>query len=650
MSENNGDHTTSNNERSEQPEQSEAAQPQQAQPAQPAQPTQAQPAQPAQAPEGFAQHGYAAPVPPAAPRYASQASSPNTPPAGAPAPPATRPSGYGAPAAPAANPYDAPQASSRYGASQPPANSNPTERIPAPPAYGAGSGSAPSGNAGAHSAGSDNSGSQNLGGQNPTTPIPTAFGAHNGGAQNVAAHNGGAPNFGTSSFGNTSQDTSHGTGTPGYGEGYAGPGYPASNMYPQNQPHGQTVAPQRKNKDGKKVGMGMFTTGILAAALVGGLVGGGSLFLLNQQGGNSSVSATSQSAPLVVNNTNSVNQVTAAAAKAMPSVVTISATSGNSGGTGSGIILDTEGHILTNTHVVTLDGAAAHAAIQVQTSDNKVYDATIVGTDPLSDLAVIKIDAPNLVPATLGESSKINVGDTVIAIGSPLGLNATVTEGIVSTLNRTIQVASSAVPETPSDSSQDPNNGGNGFQFSPPGGGTSNTAATGTVNLNVIQTDAAINPGNSGGALVNAEGQIIGVNVAIASTGSSSSSSSQSGNIGVGFSIPMDHAKRVAQDIIKTGKATHGQLGVSVSGTSASGSSSSFSSGATVADVTSGSAAAKAGLKKGDVITQLGNRTISDPSDLTAAVREQPGGATVKVDFTRDGKAQSIDVTLDTMK
>lgn len=611
MSENNGEHTTNSNEQSEQAKQAEAAQAKQA--------GTAQPAQPAQAPEGFAQHGYAAPVPPAAPRYASQTSSMDTPSAGVPAPPAARPAAYGAPAAPASNPYGAPQ---------PPANSNPTERIPAPPAHSAGSGSAGSGSAGAHSAGS-----QNFGSQNPTEPIPTGFGAHNGGANN----------FGTSSFGNTSHDAS----TPGHGEGYAGPGYPASNAYPQTLAPG--VAPQRKTKDGKKVGMGMFTTGVLAAALVGGLVGGGSLFLLNQQGGNSSVGATSQSAPLVVNNTNSVNQVTAAAAKAMPSVVTISATSGSSGGTGSGIILDTEGHILTNTHVVTLDGAAAHAAIQVQTSDNKVYDATIVGTDPLSDLAVIKIDAPNLVPADLGESNKINVGDTVIAIGSPLGLNATVTEGIVSTLNRTIQVASSAVPETPSDSAPDQNDGG-GFQFSPPGGGSDTTAATGTVNLNVIQTDAAINPGNSGGALVNAQGQIIGVNVAIASTGSSSSSSSQSGNIGVGFSIPMDHAKRVAQDIIKTGTATHGQLGVTVGSTSSTGSNSSFSSGATVAEVTSGSAAAKAGLKKGDVITKLGNRTISDPSELTAAVREQSGGATVKVDFTRGGKAQSVDVTLDTMK
>ena len=427
--------------------------------------------------------------------------------------------------------------------------------------------------------------------------------------------------------------------------GYAGPGYPASDAYPHSLAPAVTAPP----KERKKVGLGLFSASVLAAALVGGLVAGGTGFLLDQQQNNSVVGSSQQSAPLVINNPKSVNEVSAAAAKAMPSVVTISATSGTSGGTGSGIILDTEGHILTNTHVVTLDGAAAHASIEVQLSDNKVYAGTIVGTDPLSDLAVVKIDAPNLVPATLGKSSEINVGDTVIAIGSPLGLNGTVTDGIVSTLNRTIQVASSAVPETPSDTSPDPSDGGNGFRFSPPGGETDSTAAQGTVNLNVIQTDAAINPGNSGGALVNAAGHVVGVNVAIASTGSSSSASSQSGNIGVGFSIPMDHAQQVAQQIIETGKATHGQLGVSVSGTSASGSSGAFSSGATIRTLTTGSAAAKAGLQEGDVITRLGERTISDPADLTAAVREQPGGASVKLDFSRNGKAQSVDVTLDTM-
>ena len=515
------------------------------------------------------------------------------------------------PAAPAQAPQSAGPA---HSAAAPAASVNPTEVIPAEPARG---------HHGQQPAGGPPSGQQPATGYpaqpaHPTEQYPAA--------PQAAPRNPAAPHQ-----------------APHTPNGHAGPGYPASNAYP----HALAPAVTERPRERRKVGMGMFTGGVLAAALIGGLVGGGSLFLLDQQGNNTASTTTSQSAPLVVNNTKSVNAVTAAAAKAMPSVVTISATSGNSGGTGSGIILDTEGHILTNTHVVTLDGAAAHATIQVQTSNNKVYNATVVGTDPLSDLAVIKIDAPNLVPATLGDSGKINVGDTVIAIGSPLGLNATVTEGIISTLNRTIQVASSAVPQTPSDAA--PNQGGgNGFQFSPPGGGLNNTPATGTVNLNVIQTDAAINPGNSGGALVNSEGQVIGVNVAIASTGSSSDSGSQSGNIGVGFSIPMDHAQQVAQQIIKTGSATHGQLGVTVGATSTS-SESTFSSGAKVAEVTPGSAAAKAGLQKGDVITQLGNRTISDPADLTAAVREQPGGATVKLDFTRNGKAQSVDVTLDTM-
>ena len=531
---------------------------------------------------------------------------------------------YSAPATPeepAAAPtprYD----SATYGA--PAAGQNPTERIPAPYNSDAPSHSTP----------------------NPTEPIPGNFAAHNNPGNPAQAQP--AQTYPGQTYPGQQQSGQAYPGQQHTPTGHAGAGYPASNAYPHTLAPAVTARP----KERRKVGMGMFASGVLAAALVGGLVGGGTLFLLDQQGNNSVAGSSTQSAPLVVNNTSSVNAVTAAAAKAMPSVVTISATSGSSGGTGSGIILDTEGHILTNTHVVTLDGAASHATIEVQTSNNKVYAATIVGTDPLSDLAVVKIDAPNLVPATLGESAKINVGDTVIAIGSPLGLNGTVTDGIVSTLNRTIQVASSAVPSSPSDTSPDQGNGGNGgngFQFSPPGGGQNSTAAQGTVNLNVIQTDAAINPGNSGGALVNTQGQVVGVNVAIASTGSSSSSSSQSGNIGVGFSIPIDHAQRVAQDIIKTGSATHGQLGVSVSGTSATGSNSAFSSGATVAEVTAGSAAAKAGLQKGDVITQLGNRTISDPADLTAAVREQAGGATVKVDFTRSGKAQSVDVTLDTM-
>ncbi|MCU1573352.1 MAG: hypothetical protein JWO93_1434 [Micrococcaceae bacterium] len=448
-------------------------------------------------------------------------------------------------------------------------------------------------------------------------------------------------------------------GQPQYGQYAAAPsGAPAhpgsAPTYPSGQPYGQGanggLYGGTRTKEKKRVGAGVFVAGMVAAALIGGgAATGTSLALAGQNTGTGTVQ-TQQSAPLIVNNQDDVNVVTAAAQKATPSVVTISATSGSSGGTGSGIILDNDGHILTNTHVVTLDGAAANATLEVRTSDNKVYSAKIVGTDPMSDLAVIKVDATGLVPATLGDSSKINVGDTVIAIGAPLGLSGTVTDGIVSTLNRTIQVASSAVPDSGSDSSQG-SQGGNGFNFAPPDGSNgTNSAATGTINLNVIQTDAAINPGNSGGALTNTDGAIIGVNVAIASAGSGSSSTSQSGNIGVGFSVPINTAKRVAQEIIANGSATHGQLGVSVKpqagGTGSS--SSTFSVGAAIAEVTPGSAADKAGLKVGDVVTNFGSRTITDASELTAAVREQAGGATVKVTFQRNGKEQSVDVTLGT--
>ncbi|SKB33074.1 putative serine protease PepD [Arthrobacter sp. 31Cvi3.1E] len=419
-------------------------------------------------------------------------------------------------------------------------------------------------------------------------------------------------------------------------------------QHPQGQhPQGQhaqgvqhaTVTTKRK----PAFGVGTLVASMLAAGLIGGGVVAGSNALWDNPA--PAASTGGQSSTVIVNNKDDVNVITAAAAKASPSVVTIKATSGNEGGTGSGVILDDQGHILTNTHVVTLDGATSNAAIEVRTSDGKVLKATVVGTDPLSDLAVIKVsDASGLVPATLGDSSKINVGDTAVAIGSPLGLTGTVTDGIVSTLNRTISVASSAAPKEGTDNSQ---GGDQGFQFAPPNGQQGqSTANEGSIAINVIQTDAAINPGNSGGALVNSKGEIIGVNVAIASAGSGTSDSS-SGNIGVGFSIPINHAKRVAQEIIDSGKASHGQFGVSVRAKSATSSDSGFSVGAEVAAVTSGSAAAKAGIKVGDVVTKFGDYAVSDPNQLTAAVREQPAGAKVKVTIQRGGQSQEVEVTLD---
>lgn len=398
-------------------------------------------------------------------------------------------------------------------------------------------------------------------------------------------------------------------------------------------------APKRK----AAFGVPTLVASILAAGLVGGGVVAGATQLLEDPAIMSTGSgSSSQAGPVIVNNREDVNAITAAAVKATPSVVTIKASSGSEGGTGSGIILDGEGHVLTNTHVVTLDGTAANAAIEVRMSDGKVYSAEIVGTDPLSDLAVVKIqNGSGLVPAVLGDSGRLNVGDTAVAIGSPLGLTGTVTDGIVSTLNRTISVASSAAPKEGADN---PQGGDQGFQFAPPDGGQGqSTANQGSISINVIQTDAAINPGNSGGALVNTKGEVIGVNVAIASAGGDSASS---GNIGVGFSIPINHAKRVAQEIISTGKATHGQFGVSVKQKTASSSASGFSIGAEVATVEPGSAADKAGVKVGDVVTRFQDLTISDPNQLTAAVREQPAGASVKVTVLRDGKEQQLDVTL----
>jgi putative serine protease PepD len=417
----------------------------------------------------------------------------------------------------------------------------------------------------------------------------------------------------------------------------SGPSYPPGPGYASNPAN----APKRK----AAFGVPTLVASILAAGLVGGGVVAGSSALLADRSTTSLSSTSSQAGPVIVNNKDDVNAITAAAVKASPSVVTIKATSGSDGGTGSGIVLDAEGHVLTNTHVVTLDGSAANAAIEVRTSDGRVYSAKIVGTDPLSDLAVVKMDNPSgLVPATLGDSGKLNVGDTAVAIGSPLGLTGTVTDGIVSTLNRTISVASSAAPKDGADNSQ---GGDQGFQFAPPGGGQSqSTADQGSISINVIQTDAAINPGNSGGALVNIRGEVIGVNVAIASAGGDPSTGSSSGNIGVGFSVPINNAKRVAQEIISNGRASHGQFGVSVKAKTASSSAASFSIGAEVATVESGSAADKAGIRVGDVVTKFQDLSISDPNQLTAAVREQPAGAAVKVTVLRGGQQEELDVTL----
>ncbi|RIJ61872.1 PDZ domain-containing protein, partial [Clavibacter lycopersici] len=326
--------------------------------------------------------------------------------------------------------------------------------------------------------------------------------------------------------------------------------------------------------------------------------------------------------------------------------------------TGSGVILSSDGYVLTNTHVVTLDGQTGDATIQVKTADGALYTAKLVGTDPVVDLAVIKLDdASGLTPIEFADSSKLNVGDTAIAIGAPLGLSGTVTDGIVSALDRSIQVASSAAPETPGDGSQsdetpfnfwpfgNEGQGGFGGQGGQGGSGAQGQAAA-TINLAVIQTDAAINPGNSGGALLDGDGKLIGVNVAIANAGGTSSTA---GSIGVGFAIPSNLAKRVGEEIIQNGSASHGLLGASVRDV-ATGDSSTPVGGAFIAEVQSGGAAAAAGLRQGDIVTAFGSIPISKASDLTAQVRALAGGSEVELTVIRGGQKQQVDVKLGTLQ
>jgi len=332
---------------------------------------------------------------------------------------------------------------------------------------------------------------------------------------------------------------------------------------------------------------------------------------------------TTTAAPVVQANASAPNwSVTAAAVS--PSVVAITVTSGQSGGQGSGVIFDTTGHILTNNHVVAAGGQGSQ--ISVTLNDKRTYDATVVGTDPSTDLAVIKLTkAPkDLKAIALGDANIIKVGDQVMAVGNPLGLAGTVTTGIVSALNRPV----STNDQQPSD------------PF-----GQQQQSASDPVVTNAIQTSAAINPGNSGGALVNASGQLIGINSAIASLGSSGGSTSQSGNIGIGFAIPVNEARSIADQLIKTGKATHPYLGVSSKdGIVADGSAK--RAAAVLTNVASGTPAENAGLQVGDAIIAVDGDSIDGSLSLVAQVRERTVGDKVNLKIVRDGQSRIVTATL----
>jgi putative serine protease PepD len=366
---------------------------------------------------------------------------------------------------------------------------------------------------------------------------------------------------------------------------------------------------KRKRRPIRALGIALFA---LTAALVGGVVGSTAFTL--------SYLSVSQPAPVVVNDTEQVNWVTGAASNAAPSVVTLGVESPDGSGSGSGVALTEDGYVLTNAHVVTLGGLTQNPNITVQLWDGSVYPAKLIGYDSVYDLAVVKVKVSGLKPITFADSDKLNVGENVVAIGAPLGLASTVTEGIISALNRTIQVASAEVSENP------------GLQF---WNGTGNAP----ISLQVIQTDAAINPGNSGGALVNSNGELIGINVAIATAGNG-----ESGSIGVGFAIPSNTAFRISQEIIDTGSASHGLLGAMVRDNTVEDST--FSTGAYVEKLTDGGAAESAGIKPGDVVVTFAGQAVASASDLTAMVRAEPAGAVVEVEVIRDGARKTFRVTL----
>ncbi len=394
---------------------------------------------------------------------------------------------------------------------------------------------------------------------------------------------------------------------------------------------GQPVPPAPAPKPAKRGGAGQLTAVAVLAAL---LASGGTVAATQYLDDNTSTAATSSTTQLGNNASAPVKQGsasapdwTATASVVSPSVVSISATLAQGGAQGSGVVID-KTHVLTNNHVV-----AGAQKLTVTLADGRTYDAEVRGTDPSTDLAVITVkNAPSdLTPVAIGNSDKIAVGDPVMAVGNPLGLAGTVTTGIVSALNRPVKTEGES--PAPSD----------GPQLDPNGQPQQQQSAGETVVTNAIQTSAAINPGNSGGALVNASGQLIGINSAIASLGASSGG--QSGSIGIGFAIPVNEATAIAKQLIDNGAAAHAYLGVTPQNGSANDGSA-IRAGAEVASVGDGTPAAAAGLKVGDVIIAVDGKPVDSADSLVGHVREKTTGDQVTLTVLRDGKSIQVKATL----
>ncbi len=396
----------------------------------------------------------------------------------------------------------------------------------------------------------------------------------------------------------------------GYGQPQPGYGQPAYAPYQYTTP----IPPLPKTpamgtpSEGSSATKKAVIAGVVAGLIAGGVAGAGGYLIADSTSGNSVASGQGQFNPADPKNLSprADNSIAAIAKKMLPQVVSIQVRSGDSGGTGSGFVIRPDGYLMTNNHVVRAGGQGT-PEVTVQFNDGSTSPAKIVGTSPAYDIAILKVSKEGLPAATLGNSDQVVVGDAAVAIGSPLGLDGTVTSGIISSLRRPVTT------------------GGQGEASF----------------ISALQTDAAINPGNSGGPLVNSESQVIGVTSAIATLGSAQGG--ESGSIGLGFAIPINIAKRIGDEIIATGKAVVPIVGVQINLEYPG-------PGAEVKSSVSGGPAASQGIKAGDVIVAVNGQQIDNATDLLSSIRTfspgetitltvaSPGGSTKDVKVKLDGK------------
>ena len=399
---------------------------------------------------------------------------------------------------------------------------------------------------------------------------------------------------------------------------HAAQAYPA---YPADQAGLADLAPGEQPPAGRRTQrqvagwrlVALVVATAVTAALAGGLLGGYIESRASSAGTDPGFNLGAVP-PAVTNRP--PNSVAGIAARVLPGVVMIRVN--GSQGTGSGFVIR-GGYIITDNHVITLDGQVRHAALQIVLNSGKTVAGKVIGTDPYSDIAVIRPQTVVKLPALpLGNSASVRVGDPVIAFGSPLGLAGTVTSGIISALGRPVQPSSSA--------------------------GVTNAPR---VFFEAIQTDAPINPGNSGGPLVNGQAQVIGVNAAIDTLGSDPITGGQGGSIGLGFAIPINQARLIATELIRTGRAAHAVIGALINpGFGGVGAQIMEQSAGGAASVSRGGPAARAGLRPGDVIIGLGGQPIDNDTALLDAIRSLQPGARVTVRFTRNGTPHTATLTL----